>query len=215
VRRVSRILSIALVTAGLVILADVGLTLLWGEPVSALYASIRQSAAEADLEDLEEKLASDAEPAKLAPMRARRLARGFRRFLEPGKGIGRITIDRTGTDIVFVEGTEPSYLQIGPGRYERTGLPGEGRTVGIAGHRTTYGAPFREIDELRRDDEIVVEMPYGTFTYRVIGHEIVRPEETRVLGDFGRERLVLTACHPLYSAAERYVVSARLESSRR
>ena len=88
--------------------------------------------------------------------------------------------------------------------------PGRARSVGIAGHRTTYLAPFRRIEEIRDGDEIVVEMPYATFTYEVEKHEIVAPDAVEIVRNVGYERLVLTACHPLYSAAERYVIFARL-----
>jgi sortase A len=101
-------------------------------------------------------------------------------------------------------------LRTGPGAYPDTPLPGGGGTTAIAGHRTTYLAPFRDIDKLKRGDAIELEMPYGRFTYSVQGHEIVDPSDVGVVKPVGYERLVLTACHPLYSAAERIVVSARL-----
>ena len=86
------------------------------------------------------------------------------------------------------------------------GLPG---TVAIAGHRTTYLAPFRNINELHKGDRIALEMPYANFTYRVQGVRIVSPSEYSVVRRVGYDRLVLTACHPLYSAAQRIVVFAR------
>ena len=82
--------------------------------------------------------------------------------------------------------------------------------MGIAGHRTTYGAPFNQIDKIEKGDSITVEMPYGTFTYTVTDTEIVDPSQTDIVDDVGRERLVLTSCHPLYSAAQRYAVFADL-----
>jgi sortase A len=85
--------------------------------------------------------------------------------------------------------------------------------VGIAGHRTTYGAPFRRIDRLRRGDAIRVVMPYGTFTYRVERRRIVAPTAVWVTDRVGYDRLILSACHPLYSAAQRIVVFARLEAA--
>jgi len=91
-------------------------------------------------------------------------------------------------------------------------MPGKGGTVGVAGHRTTYLAPFRKIDKLVRGDRIVLEMPYGEFGYRVEKTRIVSPTATEVKRRVGYERLVLTACHPLYSAAQRIVVFARSES---
>lgn len=114
-----------------------------------------------------------------------------------------------------MQGTNHDALAKGPGHYSTTLLPGLLGTVGLAGHRTTYGAPFRHIDQLRRGSSIVLRMPYGTFTYKVIGTEITSPSDTSALRPrAGQQRLVLTACHPLYSAAQRIVVSARLVSSR-
>jgi sortase A len=82
--------------------------------------------------------------------------------------------------------------------------------VGIAGHRTTYGAPFHDLDDLETGDEIEVEMPYGRFIYRVERTRIVAPTATWVTRRVGHDRLVLSACHPLYSAAQRIIVFARL-----
>jgi sortase A len=92
-------------------------------------------------------------------------------------------------------------------------MPGLRGTVGVAGHRTTYGAPFRHLDALDDGDHVVVEMPYGRFTYEVESQRIVKPSATWVVKRVGHDRLVLTACHPLYSAAERIVVFARLVRS--
>lgn len=217
VHRLLRILSTALITAGLVVLADVGMTLAWQEPVSSIYGSIQQRQAADELADLEDRFpsAGDIEA-------AHRLANRFADEVERSEGIGRVRIDRIGLDIVVAEGTDTDSLRKGPGHYmtaDRIGgahrgdgsaFPGQGKTTGIAGHRTTYLAPFRRIDQIRDGDEVVVEMPYATFTYEVQKHEIVAPDETRVVRDVGHERLVLTACNPLYSAAERYVVFARL-----
>ena len=112
---------------------------------------------------------------------------------------------------MIVEGTGTGDLKRGPGHYPATPLPGAPGTVGIAGHRTTYGAPFRTIDKLDPGDRIVAEMPYGTFTYRVERTRIVPPTATEVVRRVKYDRLVLTACHPLYSAAQRIVVFAKLE----
>lgn len=231
VSRLLRILSTALITAGLVLLADVGMTLAWQEPVSALYGSLQQRQAESELDEVEARFptARDLEAARGAgdaARRARLLANRFATRLERGEPIGRIAIERIELEIVVVEGTDSDSLRTGPAHYsadDRIGdrrdgdgsaLPGQGRTVGVAGHRTTYLAPFRRIDEIETGDEILVEMPYGTFTYEVTGHQIVSPTDTEVVENAERERLVLTACHPLYSAAERYVVEARLKRVR-
>ena len=130
--------------------------------------------------------------------------------MKTGEGIGRIKIPSIGLEIVVVQGTDTASLQKGPGHYPETAFPGQGKTIGIAGHRTTYLAPFRKINEIDDGDEITLEMPYGTFTYEVQKHEIVDPSQVEIVDDVGYERLVLTACHPLYSAAQRWAVFAEL-----
>jgi sortase A len=218
-RRVLRILSIALITAGLVILADVAATLAWKEPVSAIYSSIQQGRAADELERLEDSFpsAADLQALKQAEgvnRRARLLANRFAADLpaRTGQGIGRVEIPEIDLDAVLVEGTDTGSLKKGPGHYPETSLPGQGKTVGIAGHRTTYLAPFRHLDQLDGGDEVLVEMPYASFTYEVEKTEIVEPSDVQVVRDVGDERLVLTACHPLYSAAQRYAVFGKLTS---
>ena len=85
-----------------------------------------------------------------------------------------------------------------------------GQTVGIAGHRTTYLAPFRFINELHRGDRIYVTMPYGKFTYVVQKQQIVQPTDVWVVNNVGYDRLVLSACNPIYSASQRIIVFAKL-----
>ena len=111
---------------------------------------------------------------------------------------------------MFVEGTGAGDLRKGPGHYPATPLPGQRGTVAIAGHRTTYGAPFHDIDDLDAGDRIEVEMPYGLFHYRVERTRIVEPTATWVTRRVDHDQLVLSACHPLYSAAKRIIVFARL-----
>ncbi len=82
--------------------------------------------------------------------------------------------------------------------------------MAVAGHRTTYLAPFRDIDQLGNRDQVVLQMPYADFTYQVERNRIVPPGATWVTRRIAYDRLVLTACHPLYSASERIVVFARL-----
>ena len=143
-------------------------------------------------------------------MRAEVLAERFQGEIATGDAIGRLKIDRIGLSKVLFYGTDTGTLQKGPGVYPQTPLPGLGGTTGIAGHRTTYGAPFRHINEIRDGDEIRVELPYGVFTYEVEKHEIVAPSDVQIVNPVGYERIVLTACHPLYSAAQRWAVFARL-----
>jgi sortase A len=227
VHRFLRILSTMLITAGLVVLADVGLTLAWKEPLSTIYGSIQQGKAEDQLNELKDRFpAADdlraADTADSIQERVSILADRFEDEVETGKGIGRIRIDAIDLDVVVVEGTDTASLQKGPGHYSRSpnaatrelgdgsAFPGQGQTVGIAGHRTTYLAPFRRLDELEAGDELILEMPYATFTYEVEKTEIVDPSEYEVVKDVGYERLVLTACHPLYSAAQRIVAFGKL-----
>ena len=216
VARAARIGSIALITAGLVVLADVGLTLAWKEPVSSLYGELQQRAAADELEELEASYPASGDVQATAHVqgarrKARILAKRFRRRFDDGDAIGRIVAPTMGDlDAVVLEGTATSTLQKGPGRYPATGLPGEGRTTAIAGHRTTYLAPFRDIDSVDRGDEIRLEMPYAAFVYEVERTRIVDPSQVQIVRDVGYDRIVLTACHPLYSAAERYAVFARL-----
>ncbi len=228
--RLLRILATALITAGLVIALDVGLTLAWEEPLSNLYAGVKQGEAEDDLAALEQAFpdASDFEAASGADDLEQKVAILADRFeaspdVETGRGIGRIEIPAIGVTATVVEGTDTASLQKGPGHYTRSddadtrrrgdgsAFPGQGETVGIAGHRTTYGAPFNRMDELERGDEIRLDMPYATFTYEIQEVEIVDPSEISVVENVGYERLVLSACHPLYSAAQRIITFAKLE----
>ena len=204
-----------LITAGLVVLADAGLTLLWQEPLSAAYGSIKQGQAEDELEDLEADYPTAEDLAAVAGIsgdaaRARVLADRFEPRMKEGEAIGRIDISRIDLDMVVVQGTDTASLQKGPGHYKATSIPGQPGTVAIAGHRTTYLAPFRHINEIEDGDEIRVEMPYAAFTYVVEKHEIVDPSQVEIIKPVGYERLVLTACHPLYSAAQRWAVFAKL-----
>jgi sortase A len=140
----------------------------------------------------------------------KQLARLQRRRDHDGDPVGRLKMPSIGRSYVVVEGTDLSDLRKGPGHYPKTPLPGQGGTIGVAGHRTTYGAPFRKIDQLDPGDEIVLDMPYGKLTYSVEKRQIVPPTALWITDRVpGRERLVLSACHPLYSAAQRIIVFAR------
>lgn len=214
--RALRILSTALITAGIVIFIDVGMTLAWREPVSSIYGSIKQSEARDQLNDLESKFPTNRDLKKVKPIsdprkRITALADIFaKRHAETGQAIGRIEIPRFDLDAVLIEGTDTASLEHGPGHYPYTPLPGQGGTVGIAGHRTTYLAPFRHIDSLKPGDKIFVDMPYAQFEYTMQSFRIVAPSQTDITDPVGYPRLVLTACNPLYSAAQRYAVFAKL-----
>jgi len=213
-RRALRTLSSVLIISGCLLLLDAGLTLLWQEPVSAVYAKYNQDALAGDLDDLEQLNALQLRALSQLRTEQQRiafLARALRRRAREGDAIGRIRIARINASFVFVQGTRPASLRKGPGRYPDTTFPGLRGTIAVAGHRTTYLAPFRRIDELRRGDRIVLEMPYARFTYRMEQQRIVDPDAYEfVTRRRGYERLALTACHPLYSARQRIVVFARL-----
>lgn len=215
-RRFGHIISIALITAGLVVLADVGITLAYKEPISSIYGSIKQGEAADQLRDLEASYPTQEDLHAIAQVdRDRRriaiLARRFAAQANTGDAIGRIIAPAMdGLNIVVVQGTDTTSLQKGPGHYPETPFPGEGGTVGIAGHRTTYLAPFRHIDSMKPGDRIVLKMPYARFVYRVQKTAIVDPNDLGVVREVGYERLVLSACNPLYSAAQRYIVFARM-----
>ena len=208
-----RALGTALLVAGLVVLADVAMTMAWQEPVSALRAGRAQHRLAGELQRLE--LAAPARQAARAARAASsgRLAAAARRFARTrhdGDAVAELSIPRIALRAVVVRGTAPDDLREGPGLLDGTPLPGEHGTTAIAGHRTTYGAPFRHLDALRRGDAIALRLAYGTFRYAVQGTRIVDPGDLSVLRRVHHDRLVLSACHPLFSAARRIVVLARL-----
>jgi sortase A len=136
-------------------------------------------------------------------------ARRYRLGSRAGDAIARLRIGRIGVRAVVVNGTAAGDLRRGPGRDLRTFMPGEGERAYVAGHRTTFGAPFAHIDALRAGDRIELDLPYARFIYAVVGHRIVDDQELSVLRSRGREELLLQACHPRFSASERYIVFAR------
>jgi sortase A len=216
-RPVLRGLSTVLIVGGCALMVDVGLTLAWQEPLSALYARITQNQLADDLRALEHAPPNELERRALQrlPSQRRRiafLARSLRRRAEPGSAVGRIRIPHIHANYVLVAGTDPASLRKGPGIYDQTPFPGAPGTTGIAGHRTTYLAPFRRINRLRRGNYIVVVMPYAQLSYRVERRRVVTPDSLWVIKRVSYDRLVLSACHPLYSAAKRMVVFARLVS---
>jgi sortase A len=205
-RNLRRIMAFALLVVGVLLIAEAAVTVLWKEPFTALSAHGAQKKLEAKLDRI--GFAAPARPDRL-PVLAHRLERRTRE----GDPLGRIVIPRIHARYAFVSGTEAADLKKGPGHYDKTALPGERGTVGIAGHRTTYLAPFKKINDLDRGDLLELRMPYGTFAYSVTGTKIVSPRDVGVLHHRHGDWLVLTACHPLYSAAKRIVVSARLTRS--
>jgi sortase A len=211
--QIARFVAAVLITSGVLLLLDVAVTLAWQEPISALIAGREQSQLRHQLTLLEKLSAADElalasirdEPARFAALAARAQTRA-----RTGHALGRISLPAIGESTVVVQGTDGASLRKGPGHYPDTPLPGQRGTMAIAGHRTTYLAPFRKLDQLHPGDQVVLEMPYGRFIYSVQETRIVKPNDVWVTRSVGYPRLVLTACHPLYSAAKRIVVFAKL-----
>jgi sortase A len=215
-RRAVRALAIVLILAGVLALLDAGVTLVWQEPFSALYAKLRQDHLSGALAKVERAVPTAVEERTLVNLanvrrRVAFLAGGLQGRAKDGSAVGRIRIPRIGASFVVVKGTSTSDLESGPGIYSETVFPGMAGTTAIAGHRTTYLAPFRHVDLLRPGSRIMLNMPYAHFTYTVIGKRVVAPTDVRAaVGNVGYSRLVLSACTPLFSAAKRLLIYARL-----
>lgn len=128
-----------------------------------------------------------------------------------GAAIAIVRIPAIGVDKAVVEGVSVGDLKKGPGHYPSTPMPGQPGNAALAGHRTTYGAPFHRLDELEVGDDILVTTRQGSFRYEVAQAKVVSPGEIEVLDDFGDNRLTLTTCHPKYSARERLIVVGLLQ----
>jgi sortase A len=214
--RLLRALAVGLIVAGSLAMLDGVLTLVWQEPISAIYASIRQDHLSSALQRAERAPPTPTVRRALQSIdqqgqRIAYLARALQHHARDGSPVARIHIPRIGANFVVVDGTSTSALQSGPGIYPETVYPGIGGTTAIAGHRTTYLAPFRHIDSLHRGNRILLHLPYADFTYTVIGKRVVPPTDVQAaVANVGYARLVLSACTPLYSAAKRLLVFARL-----
>jgi sortase A len=210
-RRTARILGTLMLVGGVLTLLWVVVVWQWQDPFTALYTRWEQH-----------RLASsyDERFAKFRPLRpvddslaaerqtiAREAAR-YRRDSKRGEAIGRIKVPRLGLNMILVNGTDHDSLIKGPGRDLRTYMPGQGQLIYIAGHRTTYLAPFSHIDSLRRGDRVTLEMPYATFVYRIVRSRIVPSDDLAVLESHGREVVILQACHPRFFATHRYLAYA-------
>jgi sortase A len=206
-----------LITSGILMLVDAALTVTWQEPVSAFFAQQSQDGLNSELKREAPQFAFDKRlvaPIHDRAKRLRVLARLARGRARTGHAIGTIRMPTIGGHYAVVQGTDTDSLRKGPGHYPDTSFPGQGGTVAIAGHRTTYLAPFNQIDKLKRGDDIVLDMPYGKFTYAVDRTRIVDPSDVAVVDRVpGAEQLVLSACHPLYSASQRIIVFARLRQA--
>lgn len=209
-----RILGATLVTAGVLTLTWVVVVWQWQDPFTAIYTHYEQS----HLTHAYRRRAAAFHPHLTARDRAtpkRRIAadaRIYRHSLKEGDPVGRLRIGRIGLNMMVVQGTGDATLERGPGHYTGSALPGQGQLIYVAGHRTTYLAPFADINDIRVGDYVNFEVPYGDFTYRVIRHYVVPSTALSVLRDHGSEILRLQACHPRFFATHRYIVDAKLVS---
>ncbi len=218
-RRLIRRASSVLVVVGGIVLAYP----FW----SGAYAWVHQGTLDrqliAESQSFHEEFSAEIEAAQRLrnrEARLQRLAEAFGERLRVGRPVGRLTIHRIGLDKPVLEGarkplslardTDQDLLRMAPVHYGLTPLPGAGQPFAVAGHRTTYGAPFLHVDELRRGDTIVVTTPYARLRYVVARKTVVKPSNVTVLYDRGYD-LVLTTCHPPYSAKSRLIVWGKLQ----
>tara|TARA_B000000532_G_scaffold229106_1_gene209244 strand:- start:1737 stop:3371 length:1635 start_codon:yes stop_codon:yes gene_type:complete len=125
--------------------------------------------------------------------------------------VGRLTILSANINHYVVFGATLNKLEYGPGYILGTSLPGTGGNFAIAGHRTTYGAPFGNLDKTEVGDSILFQTNTNQYEYVITEVKIVSPEDTYVLGNFGDDRITLSTCHPKFSARQRLVVIGELK----
>ena len=231
-RQTARVAGTFLLGAGVLMLIWAVIVWRWQDPLTALYATAQQHrlAASFDQRFATYRPIVRPKPTKpgthpRTPVRARPVttlaslrreralvrteARRYRKSLHVGDALGRIVVPRLGLKSIVVTGTDHDSLTKGPGWYTGTFLPGEGQLVYIAGHRTTYLAPFAHIEQLRPGDTVPLELPYATIVYRVVSHVIVPANDVARLKSHGIEEVALQACHPRFFATHRYIVYAR------
>jgi sortase A len=130
-----------------------------------------------------------------------------------GEAVALLKIPKIGLDVAVVQGVGLPDLRKGPGHYPKSPLPGEPGNAAIAGHRTTYGAPFYRLDELKPGDPLLVTTRAGKFQYEVAGSKVVSPTAREVLNPTPDNRLTLTTCNPRFSAKQRLIVWAELKGT--
>lgn len=217
--RAVRVAGELLITFGLVVLLFCAYEL-WG---TGLYTQRQQDQL---TDSLRRKW--DGPPASAQPAESMRARPPYRYGQVPkGESFAVIRIPELGADYRFavLQGTGPRQLKKGPGHFlgaDGTAMPGQLGNFVVSGHRTTYGAPFRQIDELEPGDPIVIETATTLFTYQVYGKKVVAPTAIDVTASVpfhpGRKphkrRITLTTCHPMYTARQRLVVFGELARAR-
>jgi sortase A len=211
-RRVLRLAGLVMIVGGVLGLAWSVTVWQWQDPFTGLYTRWEQRHLSSEYSGLAKQWQPPGHARVDERAAVQRDAAAFRRGTHSGEAIGRIVIGRIGLNMVLVDGTDHDSLRKGPGRDLRTFMPGENRLVYVAGHRTTYLAPFANINDIRPGDYIRVEVPYATFVYRAFRHVIVPATDLAMLRSPNHELLRLQACHPRFFATHRYIVDARLVS---
>ncbi len=211
-RRGVRLFGTLLTIAGVLTLLWALVVWQWQDPFTALYTTWKQhqlaSQYDKRTSSFKPAISGDTQAAERASIA--REAKSYRLNSARGEVIGRLRVPRMGVNMLLVNGTDHETLKKGPGRDLRTFMPGENRLVYIAGHRTTYLAPFSHIDSLRSGDRVTIEVPYATFIYSVTGHRIVKSTDLSVLRSPRHELVELQACHPRFFASHRYIAYAKL-----
>lgn len=236
---IARLLGTSLISTGIGLLFFVIITVVWGDPFTGIAnAGDQQTLSKQLAVEIAQDPGALMAQATLDPRLTRVSAHRFAKSIKEGTAAAFIRIPRINMHRFVVKGADVPDLAKGPGIYSQTGFPGNGLPVAIAGHRTTHGAPFLNVDQLKPGDKIVLEMPYGVFSYSVTRTQIILPTDWSIINvgaaqptararhamlrawqTTGRcapaqtcEHLVLTACHPKYSAARRIAVFAELTS---
>jgi sortase A len=212
---VARVFGTASIVAGIGAIAWALVVWQWQDPFTALYTHWQQGKLASQYK---REVAHYRLPARVAPResaaetsleRIAAAAKQLRSDLGEGKPVGRLIVPRLDLNAIVVNGTAHDDLAKGPGRELHTFMPGQDELVYVAGHRTTYSAPFSDIDKLRRGDRITFELPYATFVYEITGHRVVPADDIAVLRSKHHEELILQACHPRFFATHRYLAFAR------
>jgi sortase A len=228
VRRAAGVLGELLITAGVLVLLFVVWQLWWtdvtaGREQARTVTSLEQQFDRSGLPDrpVVASGATGSAPSTSAPApTARKDPLVTFSGVPKGKAFAIIRVPRYGSDYArpILQGTGTDILQQGVGHYVGTAMPGQVGNFAIAGHRTTYGRPFHDIDKLQRGDVVIIETKQDYFVYRVRRHTIVRPWQTDVIAPVPQHTgeqpsarwLTMTSCHPKYSAAYRYISFAKL-----
>jgi len=207
-RRLVRILGTLMIVVGVGFLGWAATVWQWQDPFTLVVNRLEQrelsEAFDRRLDESGGVLAASTGTKDVGPSAVK-----WRRSSKRGDAVARLRIPSLGVDEIVVNGTDHDSLERGPGRHLSTAMPGEGELVYIAGHRTTYGAPFSRIDRLKKGDRVFLDLPYGTFEYAITGHRIVPATQTSVLKSKGFEQLALQACHPRFFASHRYIAYAK------